>query len=122
MGALSLTGVLVVGFGLHNVTEGFGVAAPLASADVPPTWRFLTVAGLVAGGPTFVGALIGYRFLTAYAFVLFLTIAAGALIHVLSEMFGVCRRLNHPTAMASGLLIGFMVALGTDLFLTLIGA
>jgi len=120
--ALALTGVLVIGFGLHNVTEGFGIAAPMASRDDRPSWGFLAVAGLIGGGPTFLGAIVGYNVVAAWAFVLFLTLAAGALFYVINEMFAVCRRVSTPPTMAAGLLLGFLVALGTDLFLTFNGA
>jgi ZIP family zinc transporter len=121
-GALALTGVLVIGFGLHNVTEGFGIAAPMASGGERPSWGFLALAGLVGGGPTFLGAVIGYNVVARWAFVLFLTLAAGALIYVMSEMFAVCRRLTTPQLMAGGVLAGFLAGFGTDLFLTFAGA
>ncbi len=120
--ALALTGVLVVGFGLHNVTEGFGIAAPMASDDHRPSWGFLAAAGLIGGGPTFLGAVIGFNVVSPWAFVLFLSLAAGALVYVINEMFGVCRRLNSPAALAGGVLVGFLVAFGTDLVLTFAGA
>ncbi len=94
-GALALTGVLVVGFGLHNITEGFGIAAPLASDGDRPSWALLGTAGLIGGGPTFLGAVIGFNVVADWAFVLFLALAAGALLYVINEMFGVCRRLNY---------------------------
>jgi ZIP family zinc transporter len=119
--ALALTGVLVVGFGLHNVTEGFGIAAPMASDHDRPSWGFLALAGLIGGGPTFVGTIIGFNVVATWAFVLFLALAAGALLYVINEMFGVCRRLNSPQALAAGLLAGFLVAFGTELFLTSTG-
>ena len=121
-GALALTGVLVVGFALHNVTEGFGIAAPMASDAVRPSWGFLGLAGLLGGGPTFLGAILGYNVIFTWAFVLFLALAAGALIYVINEMFNVCRRLGSPQLMATGLIVGFLVAFGTDLFLTFAGA
>ena len=34
-GATSLALVLVIGFALHNATEGFGIAAPLTSGERP---------------------------------------------------------------------------------------
>lgn len=121
-GALALTGVLVVGFGLHNMTEGFGISAPMASAGERPGWSFLALAGLVGGGPTFLGAVVGFNVVAQWAFVLFLTLAAGALVYVMNEMFSVCRRLCSPPAMAAGLLLGFLVGFGTDLLLTFAGA
>jgi ZIP family zinc transporter len=121
-GALAFTGVLVIGFGLHNITEGFGVAAPLASAADRPSWGFLGTAGLIGGGPTFVGTVLGYNIVSTYAFVMFLALAAGALIYVIGEMFGVCRKLSKPPAMAIGLLAGFLAGYGTDLLLTFVGS
>ena len=120
-GALALTGVLVIGFALHNVTEGFGIAAPMASDRERPSWGFLGLAGLIGGGPTFLGTIVGFNVVSTWAFVLFLALAAGALIYVINEMFGVCRRLSSPSLMASGLLLGFLVAFGTELFLTFAG-
>ena len=66
---------LIVGFGLHNATEGFGIAAPLAGRDTVPTWSQLAVAGLVAGGPTFLGTIVGYVFVSPLLSTLFLAIA-----------------------------------------------
>ena len=58
-GEISLAIVLIIGFGLHNATEGFGIVAPLSGEPVRPSWRFLLLLGLIGGGPTFVGTLIG---------------------------------------------------------------
>lgn len=121
VGAVAFTGVLVMGFGLHNITEGFGIAAPLASATDRPSWGFLALAGLIGGGPTFFGTVIGYHVSSPYAFVLFLALAAGALIYVLHEMLAVCRRLNTSERLALGLLAGFLAGFVTDLVLTFAG-
>ena len=119
---LALTGLLVVGFALHNVTEGFGIAAPMASDADRPSWGFLATAGVIGGGPTFLGAVLGFNVVSSWAFVLFLALAAGALIYVINEMFGVCRRLGRPSLVGAGLLLGFLLAFGTELFLTFVGA
>src|SRR5262249_56625959 len=58
-GELSLALALVIGFGLHNATEGFGIVAPLAPEADRPSWAFLGLMGLIGGGPTFVGTVIG---------------------------------------------------------------
>jgi zinc transporter, ZIP family len=121
-GAIGFALILIVGFGLHNVTEGFGIAAPMASAHERPSWGFLATAGLIGGGPTFLGAVIGFNVVAPWAFVLFLALAAGALIYVINEMLWVCRRLSAPSALASGILLGFLVAFATDLVLTYAGA
>jgi len=121
-GAVAFAVVLVIGFALHNVTEGFGIAAPLATDTAMPSWGFLLVAGLVGGAPTFLGTVIGYMFTSTYIYVLFLALAAGALFYVVNEMFHIGRRLNSPAAMAWGLLVGFLLAYATDLFLTYLAA
>jgi len=90
--------------------------------DEPPSWGFLGLAGLVGGGPTFVGTVIGYHIVSVPAFVLFLALAAGALFYIVGEMFAAARQLQRPVWAAWGLAIGFLVAYGTDLILTVGGA
>src|SRR5437016_2311766 len=58
-GELSLALLLIIGFGLHNATEGFGIVAPLSAEAVRPSWAFLCGLGLIGGGPTFVGTIVG---------------------------------------------------------------
>src|SRR5207253_3170467 len=91
-GAVAFAGVLVIGFALHNVTEGFGIAAPMSLARSPVSWGFIGLAGLIGGGPTFVGTVIGYIVVSPYAYVLFLALAAGALLYVINELFALGRR------------------------------
>ena len=121
-GAVALFGVLVVGFALHNVTEGFGIAAPMAVDPARPSWGFLALTGLIGGGPTFLGTVVGYLAVSPVVYVLFLALAAGALLYVLNEMFPLCRRLNSPSGLAWGLLAGFLAAYSTDLLLTFAAA
>jgi zinc transporter, ZIP family len=121
-GAVAFAVVLVIGFALHNITEGFGIAAPLALDSTPPSWGFLLTAGLIGGGPTFLGTVIGYVFTSTFIYVLFLALAAGALLYVINEMFHLGRRFNSPVAMGWGILLGFLLGYGTDLFLTYTGA
>ena len=94
----------------------------MASDRDRPSWGFLAVAGLIGGGPTVVGTIIGFNVVATWAFVLFLALAAGALLYVMYEMFGVCRRLTSPPVVAAGILAGFLVGFGSDLFLTFAGA
>jgi len=56
---ISLAVVLIIGFGLHNATEGLGICAPLAGDQDRPSWGFLGVLGLIAGAPTFFGTVVG---------------------------------------------------------------
>ncbi len=77
------------------------------------------LAGLIGGGPTFIGTWIGYLASSDYFYVAFLAVAAGALLYVVNELFHVGRRLSTPTSFAWGLLLGFLTAYATDLVLTL---
>ena len=117
-GAIAFAGVLVVGFALHNITEGFGIAAPMTTDTKPASWGFLGLAGLIGGGPTFVGTWFGYLASSPYLSIAFLAVAAGALLYVLNELFNLGRRLSSPPTFAWGLLLGFLTAFATDLFLT----
>ncbi len=118
LGAIAFTGVLAIGFALHNITEGFGIAAPMTTESQRASWSFLGLAGLIGGGPTFIGTWIGYLASSSYFSVAFLALAAGALLYVLNELFNLGRRISTPPMFAWGLLAGFLTAYATDLFLT----
>ena len=117
VGAIAFTGVLAVGFALHNITEGFGIAAPMTTDTHRASWGFLGLAGLIGGGPTFLGTWIGYLASSPYFSIAFLAVAAGALLYVLNELFNLGRKISTPTSFAWGLLLGFLTAYATDLFL-----
>lgn len=120
-GATAIAVGLIVGFALHNATEGFGIAAPLVGR-VTPRRRELFIAGFVAGGPTFLGTLAGYTFNSPVLSVLFLSTAVGALVFVIGELWNVLRRSPGITVLTSAMLAcGFFIALGTELFLDING-
>ena len=120
-GALSLAAILIIGFALHNMTEGFGIAAPL-TAGALPTWRFLALAGIIAGGPTFLGTVLGYSVQSEPIFVVCLAVAAGSILYVISELLHVGRRFRLRELAMLGILAGFMLGYLTDLILTWGGA
>lgn len=119
-GDLTLAFTLVVGFGLHNVTEAFGIAGPLAGKR--PSWALLGVVGIIAGGPNFLGTIIGYTFSSPPVSVLFLSVAAGALVFVIGELFASGRKLSAPLWNGWGIGIGFFAGLLTDFILIAVGA
>jgi len=120
-GAIQLAVMLIIGFGLHNMTEGFGIAAPLANVGGVRAGTIVRL-GLIGGGPTFFGTLIGYRFVSPVLSVLFLTLAAGAIIYVIGEMLNAGRKIGFREFATVGLFVGFMLGYGTDLILTYAGA
>jgi zinc transporter, ZIP family len=119
-GATAVALALIVGFGLHNATEGFGVAAPLVGRIVP-SWAQIGLAGLIAGGPTFIGTIVGYSFYSPTLAVLFLAIAIGALVFVIGELWSVLRRTGLTAFVTATMCAGFLVALATELFLEVNG-
>ncbi|MSP14670.1 MAG: zinc permease [Chloroflexi bacterium] len=119
-GEIALAVLLIVGFGLHNATEGFGIVGPLAGTR--PSWSFLGLVGLVGGGPTFLGTIVGYSFISTSVSILFLALAAGAILYVIGELFHVARRPGLKHVAMAGLLAGFLLAYGTELILELAGA
>ncbi len=119
-GATAVALALIIGFGLHNATEGFGVAAPLVGRVVP-SWAQIGLAGLVAGGPTFIGTIIGYTFYSPTLAVFFLAIAVGALVFVIGELWSVLRRTGLTGAVTATMCVGFLVALATELFIDING-
>src|SRR5213082_851688 len=116
--ARSLSLAIATGLALHNITEGFGIAAPMTTDANKPSWGFLGLAGLIGGGPTFLGTWIGFLASSTYFSIAFLAVAAGALLYVLNELFHLGRRVSTPTTFAWGMLSGFLTAFATDLFLT----
>ncbi len=127
-GAYRFFYVLVIGFGLHNITEGFGISGPMIGRK--PSWTFLGVLGLVGGGPTLVGTLVGYGVtrvsgastISQAVSVLFLALAAGAIAYVIGELQHVNRKIGSHQMGMFGLLCGFLAAYGTDMLLKSLGA
>jgi ZIP family zinc transporter len=119
-GATALAIGLIIGFALHNATEGFGIAAPMAGRIVP-TWTQILLAGLVAGGPTFLGTMLGYYFNSPVLSVFFLTTAAGALVFVIGELWSVLKRTGVGGRVTTALVAGYLVALITELIVDLSG-
>src|SRR5882672_1631301 len=83
---VSLALVLIIGFGLHNMTEGFAVVGPLSHDEEIPSWKFLAMLGLIGGGPTFLGTVIGHSWLSPALSVFFFALAAGSILYVVIEL------------------------------------
>jgi ZIP family zinc transporter len=121
-GDISLALVLVIGFGLHNATEGFGIVGPFSGTQERPSWSFLLVVGLIGGGPTFFGTLLGQAWVSEALSIAFLALAAGSILYVVIELLGVCRSFGHKTVVAWGLTLGLMLGFATDFVLVAAGA
>jgi len=119
-GAISLATVLIIGFALHNATEGFGIVGPLG--DVRPSWGWLGLAGLIGGGPTFLGSMVGYAVTSHPLELVSYAVAGGAILYVIGEVWNAMRRHGYRELGLLMLTAGFMVGVITDLVVTYGGA
>ena len=120
-GELAFAGTLVIGFALHNATEGFGIVAPLAGGPVRPSWTFLTALGLIGGGPTVLGTLVGQAVINTTLSVAFLGLAAGSILYVVIELLGVNRAFGLKVVGSAGILVGLFLGFSTDFLLKALG-
>jgi zinc transporter, ZIP family len=120
-GEISLAVLLIIGFGLHNATEGFGIVAPLAAEGDRPSWATLGLLGLIGGGPTFVGTLIGQRVVNDTLSVAFLGLAAGSILYVVIELLAVARRSGLKELTTWMILLGLFLGFATDAVVTVAG-
>jgi len=125
---VALATLLVIGFALHNATEGFGIVAPLA-ADLDedgvarvPSWPYLLGLALIGGGPTFLGTFVGHGFTSEPVSVVFLTLAAGSIIYVITQLVGLAAKAKRSDLLAYGLLIGIVAGFLTDAIVSAAGA
>jgi zinc transporter, ZIP family len=113
-GAASLAVTLIIGFALHNATEGFGICGPISGEGTVPSWGFLAALGLIGGGPTFLGTLLGNAWSSEAMSVVFFAIAAGSILYVVQELFAVNRRYGHTVLVTWLVLLGILLGFATD--------
>ncbi|HEY7134148.1 MAG TPA: ZIP family metal transporter [Acidimicrobiia bacterium] len=121
-GEISLATLLVIGFALHNATEGFGIVAPLAAEAERPSWLFLLAMGVIGGGPTFLGTLVGHEFTSDAVSVIFLTLAAGSILYVVIQLLGVALKNRQHELLVWGIFLGLVAGFVTDMVVTAAGA
>ena len=123
LGEAALGSFLVIGFILHNITEGIGIAAPLVpgrkSTEIaePASPGLLTFAGLalLAGFPAVLGTWIGGFAFSPLLGTIFLGIGLGAIWQVIVEVVRLLQRYaeRDGTQFISWLnLGGFVLGLG----------
>lgn len=120
LGRVSLGAFLVIGFMIHNVTEGPAVVAPVARGDRPSLWHFAAI-GVLAGAPVILGGWIGGLAFSPTLGALFLAIGVGAILQVEWELASMVRRSGRLGTATNllGFLLGLVVMYATDLFVTL---
>jgi ZIP family zinc transporter len=116
-GEISLALALIIGFGLHNATEGFGIVGPMAGDSERPSWGFLGLLGLIGGGPTFLGTIVGSAWVNEAISIAFFAVAAGSILYVVQELMHVNRKYGLPVLVTWMLLLGLLLGFGTDFVL-----
>jgi zinc transporter, ZIP family len=106
VGALAVGAALVVGFALHNTTEGLAVVAPL-TGQRPPI-RSLIGLGAVAGAPAILGAVIGAVVDNAAQSAVLLGVGVGAIIQVITRISPALR--DHTGRLLDPIVIGGLAA------------
>ena len=103
IGEAALGSFLVIGFMLHNVTEGVGIVAPLVPStqrkdiagdqEVAESPRLITFLGLtlLAGAPAILGAWVGGFAFSPLLAALFLGVGLGAIWQVIVEVVALLR-------------------------------
>jgi ZIP family zinc transporter len=86
-----------------------------------PSWGFLGLMGLIGGGPTFVGPVIGQAWVSEALQVVFFAVAAESILFVVMQLLEVCRRYAMPVVVAWFLLGGLVLGFATDFVLEAAG-
>ena len=85
LGEVALSTFLIVGFATHNTTEGLAIAAPLTTSKA--RIAKMIGLGLIAGVPAIFGTWIGGFSFSPFFTLVFLSIGAGAIFQVVLSIF-----------------------------------
>jgi zinc transporter, ZIP family len=85
LGEAALGTFLILGFTLHNITEGVGIAAPILR-ERRPTFAHFAALALLGGGPAILGTWIGGFAYSNFLSAVFLAVGAGAILQVVYEV------------------------------------
>ena len=118
---ISLAVTLIIGFSLHNATEGFGICGPMSGEGTRPSWGFLAALGTIGGLPTFLGTVLGQAWSSEAASVVFFAVAAGSILYVVQELFAVNRKYGHTRLVTWLVLAGIVLGFATDFVVTAAG-
>jgi ZIP family zinc transporter len=112
-----LTGVLVVGFALHNGTEGMRITGPISS--LPMKLKEPALMGFLAGFPTILGSVVGSLVYSQLVGALFFSAAAGAILYVIIELLRITHAGPTGSRAAIALLVGILLMYFTELIFSL---
>ena len=108
----------MIGFVIHNTTEGLGIVAPLATEH--PRLGQLAALGALAGVPTVLGTWIGGFSASPIWTTLFFAVGAGAILQVVVELLRLFLRRPDARVLtplnSAGLIAGLALMYATGLF------
>ncbi|MDI3257207.1 MAG: multicopper oxidase domain-containing protein [Kyrpidia sp.] len=114
MGKSGLAMGLVIGFALHNATEGFGIVGSSVRTGARMSWMTILVLGAIGGGPTFVGTLLGSLWTSEPLSIFVLAMAGGAILYVVKELLWTVRKEAAQKVIMSALVLGFGLGWATE--------
>lgn len=118
-GAWDLSVLLLVGFALHNGTEGFGIIS--AAGRTPISWKDAGLLGLVAGAPTCLGTVISGYAPSPYFTIVCYTLGAGSLLYVILALTAIAYTATRRLQVSLGIFAGIAAMFLTAMVLTLVG-
>ncbi|MBI5227369.1 ZIP family metal transporter [Candidatus Micrarchaeota archaeon] len=110
IGEIALGSLLVIGFMMHNLTEGIAIVAPIAR-EKEGEIKHLIQLGLIAGGPTIIGAWVGGFAFSNLSALFFLAVGAGAILHVVIEITKHMKKESSQTIFTFTNILGFFIGL-----------
>ncbi|MDR4493816.1 MAG: ZIP family metal transporter [Nitrospirales bacterium] len=112
-GAWVLGGLLIMGFALHNGTEGFAIIG--SSGKSKPGLKDIIYMGLLAGLPTCLGTVISGFAVSPYFTIMFFALAAGSLLYVILSLttifYTASRRVQCSWGIFTGISLMFVTAM-----------
>lgn len=113
-----LSALLVMGFALHNGTEGFGIVG--AAGQHQLSGKDIAALGVIAGAPTCLGAILSGQDLPPSFTVAFYALAAGSLLYVITALVAMYYTATRRLQVALGVFFGISLMYITAMVLALI--
>lgn len=117
-GAWDLSWLLIIGFALHNGTEGFGIIGAAGKASL--SLRDALVLGIVGGVPTCLGAMLSSLTLSPSFSLVWYALAAGSLLYVVLTLVALAGSGARKVPLIWGVWTGIMLMFTTAMLLTLV--
>jgi ZIP family zinc transporter len=117
-GAWDLSFLLLVGFALHNGTEGFGIIG--AAGRMQVSWKDAGLLGLLAGAPTCIGTLVSVLDPSPYFTIVCYTLGAGSLLYVILALTAIAYTATRRLQVSLGVFVGIAAMFLTAMVLALV--